>query len=117
MKKRTKALQFSKKTIIEIMERDQECIPCKLGYSIEGAEPMELQTMDPMHVVNKSKGGLGVKENGVRGCRYHHHLLDNGNKGLRQRMIEDLEQYLKDLYPGWSRESVTYQKYNFTSSL
>ena len=37
-----------------------------------------------MHIVNKSQGGLGIEQNGVLGCRYHHGLLDNGNKGLRK---------------------------------
>jgi predicted restriction endonuclease len=67
---------------------------------------------DIMHVVNKSQNGLGVVQNGVLGCRYHHHLLDNGNQGLRDEMEQMLKDYLKSLYPGWTEESVTYSKWS-----
>lgn len=64
-----------------------------------------------MHVVPRSQMGLGVEENGVLGCPFHHALMDNGNKGLRPEMIGMLERYLQDIYPGWSRERVTFSKY------
>ncbi|MGB8452762.1 MAG: hypothetical protein WCD89_10545 [Anaerocolumna sp.] len=111
MHKRTKQLQFNNATIRKIVERDQDCIFCKLGYSIEGADPFELQIKDPMHIINKSQGGLGIEQNGALGCRYHHHLLDNGNKGLRQQMQESLKEYMKNLYPGWNPDNLVYKKY------
>lgn len=111
MHKRTKQLQFSKKTKQRILERDEDCVFCKMGYSIEGAGSLALQIKDPMHVVNKSQGGLGIEENGALGCRFHHSLLDNGNKGLRQQMQQDLETYMKSQYDGWNREMLVYSKY------
>ncbi len=113
MHTRTKALQFSPKTKLRIVNRDHECVFCKLGYATPGAEPLDVYIQDIMHVVNKSQGGLGIVQNGARGCRYHHNLFDNGNNGQRQQMQEDLENYMKELYPGWTRESVTYKKYPF----
>ena len=111
MHERTKQCQFSQATKKKIAERDQECVFCKLGYSTEGADSFELQIKDPMHIINKSQGGLGKIQNGALGCRYHHHLLDNGNKGLRQQMEYDLKEYIKSLYPDWTEESVTFDKW------
>lgn len=64
-----------------------------------------------MHVVPRSKLGLGIEQNGVLGCIGHHELLDNGNQGMRGEMQTMLENYMKGTYPGWSREAVTYRKY------
>ncbi len=111
MNKRTKQLQFSKATVIKIFERDEDCVFCKMGYSTEGADSFDLYIKDPMHVINKSKGGLGVVQNGAKGCRYHHHLFDNGNQGLRQQMLEDLKQYMISLYPDWNPDNLVYKKY------
>jgi predicted restriction endonuclease len=111
MNKRTKALQFSKATIQQIIERDEECFFCRQGYHLIAPGVFAYAAHDPMHVVNKSQGGLGVLQNGVLGCRYHHSLLDNGNKGLRKEMEQMLMDYLKTLYPGWTEESVTYNKW------
>jgi predicted restriction endonuclease len=72
--------------------------------------PVDIRSiLDPMHIVNKSQGGLGVIENGVIGCRGHHFLMDNG--GYDKEMRKMAETYLQVLYPGWTRESVTYNKY------
>lgn len=64
-----------------------------------------------MHVVPRSQLGLGIEQNGVLGCIGHHGLMDNGNRGLRGEMLAMLENYMQDMYPGWSREAVTYSKY------
>jgi hypothetical protein len=111
MNNRTKALQFNKATKQKIAERDEDCFFCKQGYHLIAPGVFVYGAYDPMHVVNKSQGGLGVVENGVLGCRYHHSLLDNGNKGLREEMVQMLKEYLKTLYPGWTEESVTYRKW------
>ena len=63
-----------------------------------------------MHVVPRSQLGLGVEQNGVLGCIGHHEMMDNGNGGLRGEMQDMLEAYMQDMYPGWSREAVTYSK-------
>ncbi len=104
MHKRTKDLQFDSKTVLEIHERDVDCIFCRYF----GPAPYDNGIFDTAHVVNKSQGGLGAKENGVRACRYHHNLMDNGTKGDLYRRYA--ESYLKSLYPGWNIESVTYKK-------
>lgn len=95
--KRTKATAIPGRVKWEVWERDGHCcIICG-------------QPGDPVcHVVNRSQAGLGIKENIVTLCTYHHMEMDNGKNGkaLRERAIE----YLKSHYPGWERDKVIYHK-------
>lgn len=109
MNKRTKELQFSSQTKQELMERDKGCFFCQRGLHMIGSLPDDRTSHDVMHIVNKSQGGLGVIQNGVIGCRWHHTLLDNSEYNTELRKVA--EDYLKILYPGWTRDSVTYKKY------
>lgn len=111
MHKRTKLLQFDKKTALKISERDQGCIFCKAGYHMKSKFQFDYQIQDIMHIVNKSQGGLGIEQNGVLGCRYHHSLHDDGNKGLRAEMDKIIEEYMSDIYPGWNKEELVYKKW------
>ena len=106
MKKRTKQLQFDTTTVKAIFDRDQDCIFCRKF----GPAPHDNQIFDCCHIVNKSQGGLGIEENGVKGCRYHHHEIDNGNGS---ELREFAEEYLRGIYPNWSKEVVTYNKWGF----
>lgn len=108
MNKRTKDLQFSKATAESILNRDKTCLFCRMGIYMQGSLSIDRAVLDIMHIVNKSQGGLGVMENGVVGCRWHHGNMDNGKY---PELREIAEKYLKSLYPGWTRESVTYNKY------
>lgn len=115
MAKYTKLLQFDKATRERIFERDNySCLFCKIGYQLKGQNLSELEfnIFDVMHFIPKSSLGLGIEENGVCGCRWHHHLLDNGNKGLRHEMLLIMEEYLKQCYPEWNKEKLTYRKWN-----
>jgi predicted restriction endonuclease len=109
MRKRTKSLQFTDDVKIELLERDKWCFYCMRGIHMDKVPKDSRSILDPMHIVNKSQGGLGVVENGVIGCRGHHHLLDNSEYNQEMRRIA--EDYLRILYPGWTRESVTYNKW------
>ena len=110
MKKRTKMLQFSKQTELKIIERDEQCIFCKIGFYLLRSDDYLYHIADIMHIVNKSQGGLGIEQNGVLGCRYHHGLLDNGNKGLRSEMIQIINKYMTELYPGWDEKDLKFKK-------
>lgn len=110
--KMTKHLKFSEKARKEIDRRDGgQCFFCTQMYHMECKSPLLYQIKDIMHIVPKSSLGMGIPQNGVTGCRYHHGLLDNGNKGLRGEMLSMLERYLKSVYPGWCREEMKYCKY------
>lgn len=63
-----------------------------------------------MHIVPRSQSGMGVEQNGALGCVWHHNMMDNGNRGNRNEMISMLEERMRRIYPGWTREQVTYRK-------
>lgn len=108
MKRRTKALQFSRKTIDDIAKRDGACIFCKTGYKMPERKDYTLFAFDIMHIVSKAQGGLGIEQNGVLGCRYHHNLLDASLN--RHEMMGMIDRYMKGLYPDWNREDLLYDK-------
>lgn len=107
--KRAKECNFNKDVRTEIMQRDKyQCLFCRLGkYGTSTCDWIQ----DIMHYVNKSAGGLGIPQNGVLGCRYHHQLLDNGNKGYRQEMLQYMREYLQSQYKDWREEDLYYRKY------
>lgn len=106
---------FPKETIIRIAERDRhECLFCKIKYHMElSRSDMLLNIADVMHYINKSQGGLGIEENGVLGCRFHHSLLDNGKWGLRPEMLAIMREHLMQCYPDWDEKSLVYKKWDF----
>lgn len=114
MKKRTKALQIDRKTADRVIERDGECVLCRLGF-IEEINPCDIGAYihDIAHFIPRSQGGLGIEKNLVLLCRQHHHELDNGNKGKRAEYLEALENYFKNIYPNWNREELKYKKYDY----
>ena len=113
--KYTRKLQFDARTRKKIIARDHgECIFCVKGYHMECTSGMLLEIKDIMHFIPKSQMGLGIEQNGAIGCRYHHNLLDNGNKGLRREMLGIFENYLKYMYSDWNKEKLVYKKYDFT---
>ena len=108
----TRKTEFSTAERKKIMERDRgQCIFCKMGYSAAGATYLDLEAKDIMHFIPRSTSGLGMEQNGAVGCRYHHSLMDNGNKGLRPDMLMRFESYLRNIYPGWDKEDLVYDKY------
>lgn len=108
--RRTKATTFSNETKMKIVERDQGCIFCKHGLYPNEKDIWDKNIMDIAHIINKSQGGLGIEQNGVQSCRYHHHLLDNGNQGLREMLLSFAKEYLKRKYPDWNDEDLIYKK-------
>lgn len=116
MKYRTKKnqkYQFDQKTRELIYCRDGGCIFCQRGYYMENKEPLLYLIEDVMHYINKSQGGLGIPQNGAIGCRYHHGLLDNGNQGLREEMLEIFKEHLRQQYPDWNEDELVYHKWNY----
>lgn len=110
----TRYLQFDKAVIQKIQQRDDyTCLFCKQGYHMEKFDPNKMDCIvhDIMHYIPKSHMGLGIEENGVEGCRMHHTLLDNGNQGLRDEMLDIMEDYLKSCYDDWEKSKLVYKKY------
>lgn len=113
MKKSTRAKEFSAKARQAIKERDKgNCIFCRKRYHTDETTEAGYY-LSIMHYIPRSKGGLGIEQNGAIGCQYHHNLLDNGNKGLRGEMLDIFREYLQEHYPEWKEEELVYKKYDF----
>jgi len=96
--KRTKACAIGKKTKLEVYKRDNGCcIFC-------GAPGLP-----EAHIVPRSHGGLGVKENIVTACRQCHDSLDNSTD--RKDMLQKAAGYLKGFYPEWKEELYIFEKW------
>lgn len=110
-KKLTRHLEFTAKDRKAIHKRDNEtCVFCAAGYE-PPEDPAYCRTaLQIMHIVPRSQLGMGVEQNGVLGCVWHHQMLDNGNLDNRKEMIRMLEKRMRRMYPGWTREKVTYRK-------
>lgn len=107
----TKKLQFTKHVQRVIVERDNyQCLFCRMKYHMPKEWRSDLAIFDIMHFINKSDLGLGIEENGVLGCRYHHHMLDNGNDGHREEMLDIMRGYLESSYPEWEEKKLRYRK-------
>lgn len=116
--KQCKSREFSEKVRKEIAERDNEmCIFCQMGYHMEKATYLGLQLKSVMHYIPRSDNGLGIPENGALGCQYHHNMLDNGNEGYRDEMLELFEEYLKSHYDDWNKSKLKYNKWAFLENL
>lgn len=113
MQKRARKAEFDQKTRRKIEERDNGCIFCQMRYRMEKAQWMDLNTFSIMHFVPRSSGGLGIEENGAVGCQYHHDMLDNGNGGHRDEMLEKFEEYLISFYDDWDKKKLKYNKWAF----
>lgn len=114
MQKRARKAEFDQKTRKIIKERDDDqCIFCQMRYHMKKAKPADLQIKSIMHFIPRSKGGLGIPENGAVGCQYHHDMLDNGNGGYREEMLELFEEYLQSVCDDWDKAKLKYDKWAF----
>ena len=98
MSKRSKACNIPKKVRIEVYQRDKCCIICGSSNALPNS-----------HLVPRSKGGLGIKENVVTLCILCHHEMDNGKNSLEIK--EKVRQYLERLYPEFTDEMRRYDKW------
>lgn len=100
MRKETKATAIPRSVCMTVWLRDS--MVCQLC-----GKPVSWQCGNA-HLIRRSQGGLGVEQNLVTLCPSCHREMDEGRNAKALNGI--MEGYLKDLYPGWSREKVTYKK-------
>lgn len=102
--KRAKACEFSAKVRKIIKERDGHCcINCGSGMMLSIA-----------HKIPRSKGGLGIEENGALLCANCHFIADQGANATERAMVnERLSDYLQGLYPEVTDQDRVYSKYAF----
>lgn len=94
MPKYTKYLEFSQKERTAIRERDNyRCIFCRAGYKMPSAAVPEMDITDIMHYIPRSSMGLGIRQNGAVGCRYHHHIIFP--EKIRQWLRDKVDRYGK----------------------
>lgn len=112
-KKQTQAKEFSQSVKQRIWNRDNgKCIFCAMGYRPTDEDNYLLVIRDIMHYIPRSAGGLGIEENGAVGCRYHHHMLDNGKEGVREEMLDKMADYFRGIYgPHWDQKKKKYSKW------
>lgn len=112
--KQAKAREFNEKSRKEIYLRDcMQCIFCRKGYRMEGSSWLDREILSVMHYIPRSRNGLGIPQNGAIGCQYHHNMLDNGNQGVREEMLEMFREYLQSCYKDWEEEDIVYRKWSF----
>ena len=109
MHRRTKALAIPPAVKREVWERDGgRCVLCGSPFGAPNA-----------HYIARSQGGLGVAENIVTLCPECHRAYDQGiglekfGKGTTRESLQCfLIAYLKQFYPDWTKEEVTYKKWS-----
>lgn len=109
MHKETRATSIPQSVKDIVFKRDgQRCILCG------GAG------LPHCHVIRRSAGGLGVEQNIVTLCDRCHYAFDEGldiknvapfGFQSRREIKEYIYTYMKDQYPGWSPDGVTYHKW------
>ena len=99
MKPRTRALQVSKDTRIDVMKRDRWCIFCGNPYNATVA-----------HFISRGQGGLGIMENLARVCMNCHHKLDHTD--ARPGMLIQFRDYLESMYPNVTDEDRRFKKWS-----
>ena len=99
MHKRAKMTSIPMEVKQKVWERDNKC--CILCG----------RPGDPWcHLIPRSQGGMGIETNIVTLCPDCHREMDNGkNGGIRRARAEA---YLREHYPGWSKEAQIYNKWN-----
>jgi len=60
------------------------------------------------HFVPRSLGGMGITNNLISLCQFHHKQLHDGNGYI----LEHVKQYMKDLYPNVNNNERKYNKFN-----
>lgn len=99
MKKQTRARRASKKTRLEVYERDGgKCIICGRHTNLTLA-----------HYISRAHNGLGIKENLGTVCIYCHHEMDHTSK--RQKKLEEFRIYLDSHYPDFPDEERVWKRW------
>lgn len=111
--KQARAREFSPETRQAIIRRDRgKCIFCQMHYQMGENNEFAKSILSIMHYISRAHNGLGIEENGALGCIWHHEMLDNGNTGRRDEMLNMFKEYLKEKYPDWDEERLVYSKWD-----
>ncbi len=104
--KRSKACDIPQKVKDIVWERDNgRCVVCGNRYNV----------MPNAHFISRANGGLGIEQNIVTLCtnlteNKCHYKFDNGSATEKEKIGNQIENYLKSKYPDWSKENLIYKK-------
>lgn len=100
MNTRTKYTNIKTETKKLVWDRDGGCcVLCGKHVSVFNSNA---------HIVPRSQGGLGVKENIVTLCNTCHYELDNTPK--RSKLMPMVKHYIKGYYQEWNEDDMKYRK-------
>lgn len=106
MRKDTKARDFDRKSKLAISERDSiDGWPCCVNCGAAAPAPLAWSNA---HFIARSKGGLGVPENGLTLCPECHRRYDQTTD--RSVLREFFREYLQSKYAGWDESKLYYRK-------
>ena len=104
--KRSKACDIPQKVKDVVWERDNgRCVVCGNRYNV----------MPNAHFISRANGGLGIEQNIVTLCtnlteNKCNYKFDNGSAAEKEKIGNQIENYLKSKYPDWSKENLIYKK-------
>ena len=104
--RRSKACDIPQKVKDIVWERDNgRCVVCGNRYNV----------MPNAHFISRANGGLGLEQNIVTLCtnlteNKCHYKFDNGSAAEKEKIGNQIENYLKSKYPDWSKENLIYKK-------
>lgn len=103
MKAQTKATSVTNKVRDTVLERDNnQCVSCGSRNNLTIA-----------HVfINRSHGGLGVKENLATVCMQCHHEYDNGKKTEQEYRRAVIQGYMLNIYGQPNLKRLKYNKWD-----
>ena len=109
MHRSTKSTAIQKGVKETVFLRDDcRCVLCGSPWGIPNA-----------HVISRGQMGMGVEENIVTLCPECHRAYDQGQniekfgRGTTRESLQCyLIAYLKQFYPNWTKEEVTYKKWS-----
>ena len=110
--KQARAREFNTTSRQSIKERDQnQCIFCPDGVP-DGRGGMDGSGYVEHYALYSAVAWwTGNTAEWTLGCISHHMMLDNGNKGYREEMLQMFKCYLQDHYQDWSEDALVYSKW------
>ena len=104
-KAKIEALKISSETYNIVAERDKGCIICQVGEHYKTKEAREKGMpiiFECHHFISRARLGMGIPENLVILCKYHHQ---------EETLFRDfIKQYLKNYYEGWNEDKLVFKK-------
>lgn len=104
MSGRTQATKITTNTYNIVFERDKGCVLCLALGIHKNLLKGGINVLECHHYTSRGKLGLGIEQNLVMLCKYHHQE--------ETKYREEIKKYLQSKYPNWNEEDLKYKKGN-----